>query len=206
MPTNLYNPLDKKNLARSIEAEILAQDVQPLGAPEQIVGAGVYAIYFRGKFEAYSTLSHSNNSDWKNPIYIGKAIPKGGRKGGISFDSAASSSALANRLKKHAASIQATSNLDIDEFVFQAIALDDIWIPLGENILIERFMPLWNVAIDGFGINDPGRGRLEQKKSDWDVLHPGRGYADKLKGKSTELKTVLSKVKLYFDDARFLQM
>ena len=58
--------------------------------------------------------------------------------------------------------------------------VDDIWIPLGENILIERFKPLWNQVIDGFGNNDPGGRRATQYRSHWDVLHPGRPWAVKL--------------------------
>jgi len=36
--------------------------------------------------------------------------------------------------------------------------------------------------IDGFGNHDPGKGRYEQAKSDWDVCHPGRSWADKCQG------------------------
>ena len=34
--------------------------------------------------------------------------------------------------------------------------MDDIWIPLGESLLIEMFVPLWNRILDGFGIHDLG--------------------------------------------------
>lgn len=61
--------------------------------------------------------------------------------------------------------------------------------------MIERFSPLWNKVIDGFGIHDPGRGRYEQQRSLWDVLHPGRGFAEKLKaGKLTE-QQILERVR-----------
>ena len=43
-----------------------------------------------------------------------------------------------------------------------------------EAALIKLSQPLWNVALDGFGNHDPGKGRYEQAKSDWDVIHPGR--------------------------------
>jgi hypothetical protein len=57
---------------------------------------------------------------------------------------------------------------------------------------------LWNTALDGFGINDPGKGRQEQKPSDWDVLHPGRTYAAKLRGKATADEKIIAKIKNYF--------
>ncbi|MDP1730521.1 MAG: Eco29kI family restriction endonuclease [Devosia sp.] len=192
-----YNPLDKLSLARSIEAEILSREIKPMDTTEIISGAGVYVIYYRGGFEPYSVLSEANKDDWNRPIYVGKAIPKGGRKGGIRRDAAARGTALGSRLRKHAESIRATSNLKIGDFVFRHIVLDDIWIPLGENILIETFKPLWNVAIEGFGINDPGAGRLKQMRSPWDVLHPGRGYADRLTGGGPDLEAVLGRVEDY---------
>jgi hypothetical protein len=67
------------------------------------------------------------------------------------------------------------------------LVVDDIWIPLGESLLIEKTKPLWNVVVDGFGNHAPGKGRPEQQLSSWDTLHPGRNWATKLqKGKSIE--------------------
>lgn len=54
---------------------------------------------------------------------------------------------------------------------------DDIWIPLAESLLIEKFKPVWNVLIEGFGIHTPGAGRKKQVCSKWDTLHPGRALA-----------------------------
>ena len=51
-----------------------------------------------------------------------------------------------------------------------------------EAALIRLHQPLWNSALDGFGNHDPGKGRYEQARSDWDVIHPGRPWAQKCKG------------------------
>jgi hypothetical protein len=70
-----------------------------------------------------------------------------------------------------------------------------VWIALAETLLITHFQPLWNVLVDGFGNHDPGKGRRHQARSDWDVLHPGRPFAEKLAdgNKTTEeLKTSIS--------------
>ena len=175
-----YNPLDKTNLAKSIEAELLNRPVDPLGSVDHISGAGVYAIYYCGNFAPYKLLSIANtNGAFEKPIYVGKAIPKGGRKGGLTKD-ASKGSALADRLRQHAASIQESENLELSGFFVRHLVVDDIWIPLGENILIETFKPVWNRAVDGFGNKDPGRRRSNQYKSPWDVLHPGRKFAVKL--------------------------
>jgi len=169
-----YNPLDKLNLARSIEAELLARPMQPLEALADVPGAGVYAIYYAGAFEAYRPIV-----DGSRPIYVGKAIPKGGRKGGISANSAIGRS-LQDRLRQHASSIAQASNLKLGDFSARVLTVDDIWISLGENMLIENFQPVWNVVIDGFGNKTPGARRATQYRSPWDVLHPGRSFADVL--------------------------
>lgn len=175
-----YNPLDKVALAKSIEAEMLRRDAVALAACQGIIGAGVYAIYYCGDFPAYAPLSIRNrNGRFEAPIYVGKAIPKGGRKGGLSLD-AGSGNALAARLAKHASSVSAANNINVVDFFARHLVVEDIWIPLGENILIETFSPLWNKVVDGFGNNDPGTRRATQYRSAWDVLHPGRIWAEKL--------------------------
>ena len=50
---------------------------------------------------------------------------------------------------------------------------------MGETLLIERFKPVWNQVLDGFGNHDPGAGRYNGLRPLWDVLHPGRSWADK---------------------------
>ncbi|MDR2136298.1 MAG: Eco29kI family restriction endonuclease [Treponema sp.] len=67
------------------------------------------------------------------------------------------------------------------------LVVDDIWISLGESLLIEKTKPLWNVVVDGFGNHDPGGGRYNRQISSWDTLYPGRSWAKKLqKGKTVE--------------------
>ncbi len=176
-----YNPLDKINLAKSIENELLGKPGKYFGEVTQITGAGVYVIYYAGPFSPYASLAEANKRGAnQRPIYVGKAIPKGGRKGGIRSDASSIGRALADRLRQHAVSISETSNLAVRDFSVRHLVLDDIWIPLGENMLIETFKPLWNIALDGFGNKDPGRRRATQYKSPWDVVHPGRHFAEKL--------------------------
>ena len=177
-----FNPLDKKNLGASVAEAMLNSTAHLLGQLKPFVGAGVYAIYYSGSFPAYKVLS-DRNQDRTNPelpIYVGKAIPAGGRKG-ASLTSEATSNALFSRLKEHAESIQATENLCINDFLCRYLVVDDIWIPLGEALLIAKFSPLWNHYLDGFGNHDPGKGRYEGMVPRWDVLHPGRKWALKCK-------------------------
>ncbi len=141
---------------------------------------GLYAIYYSGEFHPYRHVATTQPpAEDSNPIYVGKAIPMGGRKGGFAFD-AGTGHALYNRLKDHLESVRAAGNLGSHDFSYRALVVDDIWIPLGENLLINRYQPIWNAKIDGFGNHDPGQGRAAQKKSPWDELHPGRKWAEKL--------------------------
>lgn len=174
-----YNPLDKLNLARSIEVELLSKPATPLSEAASVQGAGVYAIYYSGGFPAYAAISKDPTALDSRPIYVGKAIPQGGRKGGLATDSG-ESRALAARLRNHASSVNQASNLELSDFWARHLAVDDIWIPLGENMLIQTFQPVWNVVIDGFGNNDPGIRRATQYRSPWDVIHPGRLAFEKL--------------------------
>lgn len=178
-----FNPLDKKNLGASVAEALLTRDIHPLGDLPTFEGAGVYAIYYTGRFKAYQRLSQLNRDNrflW--PIYVGKAVPAGARVGS-KLESAAGK-VLHKRLKEHADSIKAVENLDIDDFHCRFLVVDDIWIPLGESLIIARFTPVWNSLVDGFGNHNPGRGRHAGMRPRWDVLHPGRVWAMNLAKRS----------------------
>lgn len=193
-----YNPLDKMNLGRSVAEALLFSPVVPLAQIPDLIGAGVYAIYYSGGFEAYGPVAEKNkNGVFEQPIYVGKAVPKGARKGGLAFD-ASKGRALRDRLRQHAGSIGEAKNLSLGDFHFRSLVVDDIWIPLGENMMIEQFRPIWNLVIDGFGNKDPGKRRATQYRSPWDVLHPGRQFAEKLAGGDTTPTLLVMRLTEYF--------
>jgi hypothetical protein len=195
-----YNPLEKANLAASIVRAILDSPVHRLSNTAHLTGAGVYVIYYVGKFKSYSPLAKANRGGhFSKPIYIGKAIPKGGRKGGLTEGSAAKGTKLRTRLNEHLASVSEASNLDPADFYFKSLVVDDIWIPLGENILIDQYKPVWNCVVDGFGNKDPGKRRAAQHGSPWDVLHPGRKFAVKLGSNPRLAKEIIADLKAYFE-------
>ena len=74
-------------------------------------------------------------------IYVGKAIPPGERKG-AELDASAESHALCERLRKRTCSAEMVSNLIISDFTFRRLVVDDVWISLGETLVIQRFQPL----------------------------------------------------------------
>jgi hypothetical protein len=171
-----YNPLATINLARSIQNAILEQSLRPLGDLTDARGAGVYAIYYSGDFPAYARLAHGMRSGREVPIYVGKAIPKGGRIGGLTRD-AENGRRLGERLNIHAESIRQAVNLNIEHFYARHLVIEDVWISLGENMLIQQFRPVWNIVTAGFGNKAPGKGRQDQAMSLWDTLHPGRAHS-----------------------------
>lgn len=193
-----YNPLAKLNLGESVADALLCAPVLTFDKTGDLVGAGVYAIYYTGRFAPYHPIKARNEAGrFEQPIYVGKAVPKGGRKGGLGFD-AAKGTALKDRLRQHAASIEQAENLEPKDFHFRALTVDDIWIPLGENVLIEKFQPLWNRVIDGFGNKDPGKRRATQYRSSWDVLHPGREFAQKLAANPLTAKDITRRIADFF--------
>lgn len=174
-----YNPLDKIHLGESVATAILRQPPLPLPLQASFDGAGVYVIYYTGDFPSYGLVAKENrNGKYNWPIYVGKAIPKGGRRAGIGVSESVGPVTF-KRLLEHSESIRQTENLKIEDFSCRHLIVDDIWIPLGESLLIQRFRPVWNMYIDGFGNHDPGSGRYNQKRSPWDILHPGRSWAMK---------------------------
>jgi hypothetical protein len=178
-----FNPLDKRNLGESVGQAMLRQPVVPMTNLVSFDGAGIYAIYYRGNFPAYRDIAMRNqDGSFNAPIYVGKAVPKGARKGGDL--EASPGKVLYNRLAQHSRSIEEASNLRLADFYCRYLIVDDIWIPLGESLLIAKFDPLWNKLIDGFGNHDPGKGRHAGLRPRWDVLHPGRPWADRCQPRS----------------------
>jgi hypothetical protein len=195
-----FNPLDKRNLGESVAAALLQADIQPL-PPEPFIGAGVYALYYTGAFAAYEALSAVNKGGQVSyPIYVGKAVPIGARKGGLESETK-HGQALFRRLTEHAQSINAASNIQLNDFSCRCLVVDDIWIPLAEAMLIERFKPVWNNALDGFGNHNPGKGRHGGKISPWDCLHQGREWTKHLQPPQTTIAQLEERIVKYLHES-----
>ncbi len=179
--------------------------VQNLPPPGRFIGGGVYALYYTGSYDLYAKLAAINRQDYiLYPIYVGKAVPPGWRTGRVSTSV---TSELYRRLQEHYKSLRQAVNLQEDQFHCRFMILDglegELVVPIEAN-LIRLYRPLWNVVVDGFGNHDPGRGRYNQAKSEWDVLHPGRHWAERLTGVSPVLENTIMKVQQYFENLGFL--
>lgn len=192
----IFNPLDKRNLGKSVVDALLVSPEKPLAGLKKFPGAGVYAIYYRGNYEPYAALSALNRPAGTTPIYVGKAIPKGGRKG-TALDISLDSIATWQRLQEHAESIKFVDSLNLADFTYQSLTVDDVWIPLGEAFIIQKFKPLWNLVVEGFGNHTPGAARFSGKRPLWDELHPGRPWAAQCQPPKTSRDEILEKVSVF---------
>lgn len=117
-------------------------------------------------------------------------MPAGARKGGFGLG-ISPGTVLFKGLVEHAGSVQATNNLNAADFYCRYLVVDDIWIPLAESLLIQIFSPIRNRVIDGFGNHDPGKGRANQQRSRWDMLHHGRAWTEKLRPNARSEREIL---------------
>ncbi|MGC0363828.1 hypothetical protein ABH922_001812 [Rhodococcus sp. 27YEA15] len=194
-----FNPLDMENLALSMVTQIESMEPVPLDDVTGFSGAGVYALYYLGDFPAYADLSMVNAETLTQPIYVGKAVPKGGRRG-LEAVSHTTTKALSSRIRQHANSVRTVENLDIADFRVRWLVVEDIWIALGESAMIRRYRPVWNAVLDGFGNHDPGSGRINGKRSMWDTLHPGRTWAGKYPERDDTAAQIVQDVTQYISD------
>ncbi|MEU8379548.1 Eco29kI family restriction endonuclease [Streptosporangium sp. NPDC048865] len=196
-----YNPLDDENLAQNVADALEREPVHRL-PPSPFQGPGLYAIYYVGKYELYKPLSDLCRREatpeshdigpFAVPMYVGKAAASGSRKG----TRKTTNRELYNRIREHANSIRnAASTLDISDFRVRYLRVKDIWIPLGEHGIINRYKPIWNRVVDGFGNHAQGSGRDEQSRSPWDMIHPGRSFAMRLTPNPDGLEKIEQRVR-----------
>lgn len=179
--TRYFDPLDYDNLGASIARALDERPVEKLTDLRTLDGAGIYALYYTGDHPAYAVLAERNREaagSWA--LYIGKAEAENARKGDPEQANKPVGAKLFGRIGNHRKSIEAATNLDVDDFQVRALAVAPTWIPLAEVVAIRLHSPVWNVIVDGLGNHDPGRGRYQGMRPRWDTLHPGRAWAPKL--------------------------
>lgn len=180
--TSAYDPLSYDNLASSICAELCRKKPVSLVGLEPFEGSGVYAIYYSGNEPLYEKLANQRKMGRKLwPIYVGQT-------------KARTKSALVKRLKNHQKSIEATS-LEVSDFSCRYLVMDPVWINLGEEALVQRYQPVWNVIATGFGNHAVGNGRKAGKTNNWDVLHEGRRGTSGLGGATQNAQALQKQVK-----------
>lgn len=182
---HVYSNREFAELLKNAVRFFTGTPVLSLPPPEPFAGAGVYALYYIGRKGLYRKFGDViNREEYKLPIYVGKAVPSGWRQSRLPKDETMGKM-LYNRLCQHVHSIESTKNLATTDFacrfaIFEGSSSD--MIASVESALIAKYNPLWNSIIDGFGNHDPGKRRHGGKVPAWDILHPGREWAEKMTG------------------------
>lgn len=198
---HVYSSPDFEEIIKDTIRFFNGTPVYELPPPERFHGTGVYAIYCIAREGVYSQYHSINRTSFSLPIYVGKAVPRGWRQARTTTYLDSEIFELYGRLREHNRSIIEGSGIEIDDFRCRFMILEgqesDL-IGTVEAALIRMYRPLWNTVVDGFGNHDPGKGRYNQAKSDWDVYHRGRKWAEKCLGIPSSFVVVDIKVKDYF--------
>ncbi|MEU7618791.1 Eco29kI family restriction endonuclease [Micromonospora rifamycinica] len=171
-PSSLFDPSAPATTGRIVALTTIAQQRHPLVSLQPFYGAGVYALYYKGPFDAYSLLSGK-----EQPIYVGKADPKDvGAK-----DAVSQGTSLFDRLNEHRKNIaKATSTLRAEDFDCRFLIVQTGYQRAAEEYLINFFKPIWNNEMRicyGLGKHGDSATTRANKRSPWDTLHPGRAWA-----------------------------
>ncbi len=173
-PNSILDPSDPATIGQLIADTLLVQPRVPLAqvASQKFYGSGVYAIYYKGDFDAYIPASGT-----ETPLYVGKVDPK--RPGAETVEQQGTK--LYDRLHTdHARSLRAVENLNIDDFECRYLVVKSAWQNTAETYLINRFRPVWNSEVRicyGIGKHGDQASTRSNKRSPWDTLHPGRSWA-----------------------------
>ena len=187
-PPHVLDPSDPEVIGRLIAETLLKQSREPLKSLPRFYGSGIYAIYYKGEFAAYSLISGSNI-----PLYVGKADPA--TPGAVNPKD--QGTRLWGRLQDHRKSIVAANNLDIDDFECRYLVVKSAWQVTAETYLIDEFAPVWNSEVNicyGFGKHGDAAETRANTKSPWDTLHPGRKWAEKSKDNPLSKDEIIEKI------------
>lgn len=182
MPRATFDPADPKVVGRMVSIALLAQPLIPLANVRLAYGSGVYAIYYCGDHPLYADISGS-----ETPIYVGKADPTSNE----ASTPREQGDKLTRRLLEHAGTIETaegyTSHLPphlspirLADFTCRRLVCATNAQLVAERHLIQTFWPIWNSETKAcWGMSKHGDAATTRanRRSPWDVVHPGRVWA-----------------------------
>ena len=181
-PRAMFDPADPKTVGRTVSLALLSQTQVRLKDVKPAYGSGVYAIYYRGEHPLYNAISGT-----ETPIYVGKADP--------AIDDASTTreqgAKLTSRLLEHAGTIATAeayagqlppylSPIRLSDFYCRMLVCATNAQLVAEKHLIRMFWPIWNAetkACWGMSKHGDAAKTRANKRSPWDVFHPGRAWA-----------------------------
>ena len=170
LPSAVFDPSNTRLFGRFAAIALVAQNRIALNEVEHVYGSGVYALYYTGGYAEYATVTNT-----ESPLYVGKAQPKAG-----AVLSVEQGTAVTSRLIEHKRSITNAQNLDINDFECRYLVIAAGWETPAELELMRYFYPVWNEGIGpvhGLGKHGDSSTTRGNRRSPWDTLHPGRGWA-----------------------------
>ena len=180
-PDASFDPSNPDTIGRLVVLALLAQDRVPLGELRPTYGSGIYAIYYVGQHPAYTEISGT-----ETPIYVGKADPDEPRaatpreQGVRLFGRLADHREAVREVETYANENGDPHPLLVQDFECRRLVCATNAQLVAERHLIDVFKPAWNSETKiCFGISKHGDSSetRRNKKSPWDVLHPGRDWA-----------------------------
>jgi len=184
LPRTTFDPFEPKTVGRMVALALLAQPLVPLSSVPDSYGSGIYAIYYTGTHPLYSAIGGT-----ETPIYVGKADPKEPD----ASNPREQGNKLTGRLREHAGTIveaeeyansgQLPSYLHpirLADFKSRRLVCATNAQLVAEVHLIKMFWPLWNSETKAcWGMSKHGDAAItrKNKRSPWDVVHPGRDWA-----------------------------
>lgn len=180
-PGESFDLADPDTAGRLVALALIAQEKVPLGRIAATYGSGVYAIYYEGDHPAYASVTGT-----ETPLYVGKADPKSRdaktavEQGPQLFGRLADHRRMIRTVGEYARETGLPHPLRVQDFRCRRLVCATNAQLVAENHLINTFKPIWNKEIKiCWGISKHGDAAKTRgnKRSPWDVMHPGRGWA-----------------------------
>lgn len=180
-PGPSFDPTNPETAGRLVALALLAQDKVPIDRIARTYGSGVYAIYYLGDYPAYAAVAGT-----ETPIYVGKADPKSAdartsrEQGPQLYGRLADHRRMIKTVGEYAVKNGLSHPLRVDDFVCRRLVCATNAQLVAERHLIGTFQPIWNNEVGVcWGISKHGDAATTRanKRSPWDVIHPGRAWA-----------------------------
>jgi hypothetical protein len=180
-PGASFDPTNPETAGRLVALALIAQDKVPLARIARTYGSGVYAIYYQGDHPTYATVART-----ETPIYVGKADPKvpdartSREQGPQLYGRLADHRRMIKTVGGYAVEMGLPHPLKIEDFMCRRLVCATNAQLVAERHLIGTFKPIWNNEVGiCWGISKHGDAAKTRanRRSPWDVMHPGRAWA-----------------------------
>lgn len=203
-PGASFDPSNPDTAGRLVALALVAQDRVQLDRVARTYGSGIYAIYYHGDHPAYRRISHS-----ETPIYVGKADPQqpqartSREQGPQLYGRLADHRRMIRTVGLHAEKNKLPNPLRVEDFQCRRLVCASNAQLVAEAQLISIFKPIWNKEFSiCWGISKHGDAAKTRsnKRSPWDVMHPGREWAmDEVLADKLSTGTIVKRISEHLD-------